>query len=331
MLCLGIESTAHTFGVGIVDENCRVLSNKKAVYVPPSGGIVPREAFLHHTSKAPEVLLSSLKEAGIDIGDIDVFSFSRGPGLGPCLRAGAVLTRFLSLKTGKPIIGVNHCVAHIEIGKKLSGASDPVVLYVSGGNTQVLAFVDGRYRTFGETLDVGVGNALDMFARECGLQHPGGPKIERLAENGKYVKLPYTVKGMCLSFSGIITEALRLYRSGVRLEDLCFSLQETLFAMLTEVTERALAHTGKNEVLLTGGVAANKRLREMLRIMCEERGADFYTVPHEFAGDNGAMIAWTGILAFTSGISEKVEDTKINPRWRTDEVDITWIQPSTNL
>ena len=114
-------------------------------------------------------------------------------------------------------------------------------------------------------IDIGMGNAIDKFGREAGLPFPAGPEIERLAKKGKYVELPYVVKGMGLSFSGIITEAIRKLKTGIPLEDISYSLQETIFAMLTEVTERALAHTGKNEVLLTGGVAANQRLQEMIR------------------------------------------------------------------
>jgi N6-L-threonylcarbamoyladenine synthase/protein kinase Bud32 len=220
---------------------------------------------------------------------------------------------------------VNHCVAHIEIGRLTTGVKDPVTLYVSGANTQVLAFVSGKYRCFGETQDIGIGNALDKFGRETGLGFPAGPKIEQLAKGGKYIELPYVVKGMDLSFSGIITECLRRKQNGERMEDICFSLQETAFAMLTEVTERAMAHTGKDEVLLTGGVAANSRLQNMLDIMCKERGAAFKVVDKAFSGDNGAMIAWTGILAFRSGQKPLEKGAGILPRQRTDEVDIPWM------
>ena len=164
-------------------------------------------------------------------------------------------------------MGVNHCVAHVEIGKLVTKTEDPVTLYVSGGNTIVTAFDDGRYRIFGETLDIAIGNMLDVFAREMGLQHPGGAKIERLAKEGKkFVPLPYTVKGMDLAYSGLLTAALSK-RKDCKIEELCYSLQEVAFSMLAEVTERAVAHTSKKEVLLTGGVARNKRLQEMLQVI----------------------------------------------------------------
>ncbi len=324
MLSLGIESTAHTFGVGICDEKGNILANAKSTYKPPKGkGIIPTDAAKHHRREAVSVLASALDRAGVKIEDIDIFCFSQGPGLPPCLNVGREVIRRIA--GDKPIYGVNHCIAHIEIGLLKTGASDPVVCYVSGGNTQIIAFVANRYRCFGETIDIALGNALDMFAREAGLELPGGPKIEELAKNGKFVELPYVVKGMDLSFTGIITEAIKKLRTEYRLEDLCFSLQETCFAMLVEVTERAMAHTEKEEVLLTGGVAANRRLREMFEIMCKERGARFYVVPPELAGDNGAMIAWIGVLLHMTG-SEPLnpERLEIKPKWRTDEVEIPW-------
>ncbi len=319
MICLGVESTAHTFGVGIVADG-KVLANVRDMYVPKKGGIHPREAADHHSEVCEQVLRQAIADAKIKPSEIDLVAFAQGPGLHPCLRVGAVFARSLALRLDKPVIGVNHCVAHIEIGKTSTKLSEPVVLYVSGGNTQVIAFTEGKYRIFGETMDSGIGNVLDTFGREAGLGHPGGPKIEQLAKNGKYTKLPYVVKGMDLSFSGILSEATRKLKTE-KLEDICYSFQETCFAMLTEVVERAVAHTGKTEVLLTGGVAANERLQEMLKIMCEERGAKFAVVPKEFSGDNGAMIAWTGLL----NRMNKTTDMKIRPRWRTDDVDIDYL------
>ena len=324
MICLGIESTAHTFGVGIVNDK-KILANVKSVYTPKKGGIHPREAAEHHSLAADATIKKALSDADIKITDINLFAFSQGPGLPPCLRIGAVSARYLSLKHDKPVIGVNHCISHIEIGKLATGAKNAVTLYASGGNTQIIAFTEGRYRIFGETLDIGIGNALDQFARSLGLPHPGGPKIEEIAKKGKYVKLPYVVKGIDLSFSGIVSEAKKLYEQKTKKEDLCYSFQETTFSMLTEITERAVAHTGKKEVLLTGGVAANNRLKEMLGIMCKERNIDFFAVPKDLAGDNGTMIAYNGLIAYKSGERQKIEQTKINQKWRTDEVNVSWI------
>lgn len=325
MLCLGIEGTAHTFGVGIVDSRGKVRANVSKVYTPRKGGIHPREAAQFHAANARAVLDEALQKAKVDIEDIGLVAFSIGPGLGPCLRTAATAARALAIWLRVPIVGVNHCVAHVEIGRLVEAAKDPVTLYVSGGNTQVIAFDAGRYRVFGETLDIPVGNCLDVFAREVGLPQPGGPNVERLAREGRrYIPLPYVVKGMDLSFSGLMTEAVRKYRAGADLHDLCFSLQETAFAALVEVTERAVAHTEKKEVMLTGGVAANKRLREMVQLMAKEHGAKFYVPPPSLSVDNGAMISWTGLLLYKCGIRHKIEDTIVRQRWRTDEIEIPW-------
>lgn len=323
MICLGIESTAHTFGIGICDEKGKILANEKSVYKPRKGwGIVPMDAGKHHEKEGENVLKMALEKANLELKDIGIISYSRGPGLPPCLYKGLELAKDLSEKHGKPLIGVNHCVAHIEIGRLTSGFKDPVVVYVSGGNTQIISFSESRYRVFGECMDMGVGNALDKFGRSVGLDFPQAPKIEKIAKKGKWVDLPYVVKGMDLSFSGILTSCIQKHERGEKLENLCFSIQEVFFSMLAEVTERALAHLGKNEVLLTGGVAANERLQEMMNTMCKERGAKFEVVPRELSGDQGGMIAWTGILAHKSG--QKISKD-VDSRWRTDDVEVLWL------
>ncbi len=190
----------------------------------------------------------------------------------------------------------------------------------------ISGFEAGRYRIFGETLDIAVGNCLDSFAREAGLEYPGGPAIEKMAEKGDELhSLPYIVKGMDLSFSGIATSIINLLRSGDHeVADLCYSLQETAFAMLGEVTERALAHTGKPEILLTGGVGANKRLRSIVKTIAEEHGSNSYFVPIQYATDNGAKIAWTGLIAYQAGVTTPIESSFIDTKWRINQVEIPW-------
>ena len=330
--CLGIESSADDFGVGIATFRGEILANKSDSYIPAEGGIHPREAARHHAEVADKVLKEALSKAGIKPTELSVIAFSQGPGLGPSLRTGATVARALASYLDVPLVGVNHSIAHIEIGKLKTGAKDPVTLYASGGNTMVTAFESGRYRVFGETLDIALGNCLDVFAREAGLKHkkglPLGAAVEQLAaKGGKLVSLPYVVKGMDLSLSGLLTAAtVQLHKGVCTLEDLCYSLQEHAFSMVTEVTERALAHTEKKEVLLTGGVAANKRLQTMLAIISEEHDAKFSVVPLEFATDNGAMIAWTGVLAFRHGLVTALDESFVRLRWRVDKVDVPWIQ-----
>lgn len=322
MICLGIEGTAEKLGAGIVSFGGEILANS-VKHAPLEGGIHPREAAQHHAENMKATLEAALHKAGIGLGDIDVVAFSQGPGLGPCLRVAAISARAISLMKKIPIIGVNHCIAHIEIGRLLTKASDPLTLYVSGGNTQVTAYTGGRYRVFGETLDIAIGNCIDQFAREMKLGSPGGPIVENLAKQGSYFALPYVVKGMDLSFSGLLTAAIEAAKKQ-KIEDVCCSLQETAFSMLVEVTERALAHAEKKEVMLAGGVAANKRLQEMISLMAEEHGAKFLVPPKDVLGDNGAMIAWLGILMHKSGVIQRIEDTMVKQRYRTDEVEVTW-------
>lgn len=325
MIVLGIEGTAHTIGIGVVDDSANILANEIEMYKPEKGGIHPREAANHHAERVAPLIEKALKTAGIGAHDIDLVCFSQGPGLGPCLRTAATAARALSLTLEVPIIGVNHCIAHLEIGVAKTPARDPVLLYASGGNTQVIAFANGRYRIFGETLDIGIGNMFDKLGREIGLGYYAGPKVEKLALEGKrLLELPYSVKGMDMAFSGIMTAALYLRSKGESLEDICFSTQETCFAMLTEVTERAMAHVEKKEVLLGGGVVQNKRLREMVSKMAEDRGAMMFVPEAKLCIDNGAMIAWTGLVMYRSGIRMTIDDTHIRQRFRTDDVEVTW-------
>lgn len=329
MVILGIESTAHTFGVAVVDKG-KILANVKDSYTTQSGGIIPVEAAKHHERVADEVYAKALRESGINEQEIDAIAISNAPGLAPCLLAGLRFVKKLAKKLKIPVVPVNHCIAHLEIGR-LTGARDPVLLYTSGANTQIIAYASGKYRIFGETLDIGIGNFIDTFARYAGIGFPGGPKIQELASKSNeknYIELPYSVKGMDVAFSGMLTKLRNLLeQKKYRLEDLAFSLQETAFAMLVEASERALAHTGKKELLLGGGVACNKRLQEMCRIMCEERGAKFYVPENSLLVDNAGMIAFLGEIMFEKGIfvkGKEIDKVDINPRERTDDVDVKW-------
>ncbi|MCF7862004.1 bifunctional N(6)-L-threonylcarbamoyladenine synthase/serine/threonine protein kinase [Candidatus Woesearchaeota archaeon] len=323
MIVLGIESTAHTFGVGIIEDR-NVLANVKDAYTTESGGIIPSAAADHHVNACKQVLNDGLKKAGISMKDIDLIAFSQGPGIGNTLEVGAVAARTLSITYGIPIIGVNHCVAHLEVGNLCTDAKDPVLLYCSGANTQVIAFEGGRYRVFGETLDIGIGNFLDSVAREMGLGFPGGPKIYELSLKSKnYIELPYVVKGMDVSFGGIFTNVKSKLQKHSK-EDLAYSIQETVFAMMLEVAERAMAHCNKSKLLLGGGVACNKRFQEMAHKMCKQREGTCFIPPSEFLLDNGGMIAWLGYIVAKAGNKMNIEDTSIRPYERTDDIDVNW-------
>lgn len=325
MIVLGIESTAHTASVGIVDETARVLGLSSDMYRPAQGGIHPREAANHHVELLPGLVRAALDAAQLRAGEVDAVAFAQGPGLGPCLRAGATVARTLALLWDRPLVPVNHCVAHVEIARVLSGLDDPMLLYASGGNTQVIVFGAGRYRVLGETLDIGIGNFLDKLWIALGGSFPGGPALEAEAKLGhELLSLPYAVHGMDVTFSGMLTAALALHRDGASRPDLAYSVEVTAYSMLTEITERALAHRQRVEVVLGGGVACNERLRAMVSSMVEARGGRCFAPPRSLCVDNGAMIAWTGLLAGRAGLAVPVERSTVNPRQRTDQVPARW-------
>jgi N6-L-threonylcarbamoyladenine synthase/protein kinase Bud32 len=328
MRVLGVEGTAWAASAAVYDSVLDSVLIESDQYEPDSGGIHPREAAEHMGDAIPRVVERALDHAeSTDDGDgpaIDAVAFSRGPGLGPCLRIVGTAARALAGALDVPLVGVNHMVAHLEIGRHRSGFDSPVCLNASGANAHLLGFRDGRYRVLGETMDTGVGNALDKFTRHVGWSHPGGPKIEAAAEDGEFVELPYVVKGMDFSFSGIMSAAKDAYDDGTPVEDVCFSLQEHVFAMLTEVSERALSLTGTDELVLGGGVGQNGRLREMLAGMCEARGAEFYAPEPRFLRDNAGMIAVLGAKMYAAGDTLPIEESAIDPDFRPDEVPVTW-------
>uniref|UniRef100_A0A8R1E5K9 N(6)-L-threonylcarbamoyladenine synthase n=1 Tax=Caenorhabditis japonica TaxID=281687 RepID=A0A8R1E5K9_CAEJA len=330
MVCvLGIEGSANKIGVGIIRDG-EVLSNPRATFhAPPGEGFRPTETAVHHRQQIIRLVKEALQQAKIEHPEteIDGIAFTKGPGMGGPLQVGAIVARTLSLTWKKPIIPVNHCVGHIEMGRLITGADNPVVLYVSGGNTQVISYTNRRYRIFGETIDIAVGNCLDRFARVLKLPNDPSPgyNIEQLAKNGsKLFDLPYAVKGMDVSLSGILSliekKGPKLMESGeFTAADLCFSLQETVFAMLIEITERAMAHTASQELLIVGGVGCNLRLQEMASVMCAERNAHLFATDERFCIDNGAMIARAGELMLASGMKFDLSKTTITQRYRTDQ------------
>ena len=326
---LGIESTAHTFGVAVVNWDGKILSNVKDSYTTEEGGMIPLEVREHHKRVARELYLRALDEANVGGGGISAIAFSNAPGLAPCLLEGMAFVKELAGRLGIPVVCVNHCVAHLEIGESV-GAKDPVMLYASGANTQVIAYESGKYRVFGETLDLGVGNFIDTVARYMGLGFPGGPKIMKLAseyEGDDLLELPYSIKGMDVAFSGLQTKIKNLLDKGEDKATIAYSMQEVVFAMLVEAAERALAHTGKRELLLGGGVACNSRLQEMCRVMCEERGCKLFVPPRDLLVDNAGMIGYLGWKMFLAGLKfdvKNLDDVDIAPRERTDDVDVTW-------
>ena len=327
MLGLGIESTAHTFSCAVLEKTRntgKILSDVRKIYRPSEGeGIHPREASRHHIEHSSAVLSESLSEAGVTVRDLDIVSYAAGPGLGPCLRVGAVVARAISSYYSIPIYPVNHAIGHIELGKLLTGAQNPLVLLVSGGHTMILAFLNKQWRVFGETLDITLGQLLDQFGRSIGFASPCGKNIEELANTTtNYVTLPYSVKGNDVSFSGLLSATKSI--ASTNKPDACFSLQETAFAMISEAVERALSFTRKKELMVVGGVAANKRLSQMLQDVCKRHKAKFFIVPLKYAGDCGSQICWTGLLESQTKKGSSLEQTFVTQSWRLDSVVIDY-------
>lgn len=368
-IAIGLEGSANKLGVGIIkhpllaesssgdnSHNCQVeiLSNIRDTYItPPGEGFLPRDTARHHRNWCVRIIKKALEQAKINDPklDIDVICFTRGPGMGAPLHSVAIAARTCSLIWNVPLVGVNHCVGHIEMGREITKAMNPVVLYVSGGNTQVIAYSENRYRIFGETLDVAIGNCLDRFARTLKIPNDPSPgyNIEQLAKNcknkDKLIELPYTVKGMDLSMSGILAYidslAKDLFKGNkknkllfdkqsgepiVTVEDLCYSLQENLFAMLVEITERAMAHVNADQVLIVGGVGSNARLQEMMGQMCKDRAnGRVHATDERFCIDNGVMIAQAGLLQYRMGsVVKDLSETVVTQKFRTDEVYVSW-------
>lgn len=328
MIAIGFEGSANKLGVGIVKDEA-ILSNERVTYItPPGTGFVPSATAEHHRRELLRVLKKALDKAGVKIKDIDVFCYTKGPGMASPLIMVATVARTLAFHYKKPLVPVNHCIAHIEMGRFITKAQNPILLYVSGGNTQIIAYKDGLYKIFGETLDIAVGNCLDRIGRHLGL--PNEPctaaNVEKYALNGKrYIEIPYVVKGMDVSFSGILSYCKNFEcKSTQDHYDLCFSLQETVFAMLVEVTERAMAYTNSSEALIVGGVGCNRRLQEMMEDMVKQRGGTVHCTDERFCIDNGLMIAHTGLLMHKSGCSFFFEELKCQQRFRTDSVKVKW-------
>jgi N6-L-threonylcarbamoyladenine synthase len=390
LLALGCEGSANKIGIGIIRHASLataqsapdVLANVRHTFVsPPGTGFLPKDTAQHHRAHFVPLVQAALRDAGMTPAQaaqsLACIAYTRGPGMGAPLAGVAIAARTLALLWGGsgsnkhddddedeeddassaasclPMVGVNHCVGHIEMGRAVTGADNPVVLYVSGGNTQVIAYAARRYRILGEALDIAVGNCLDRFARTLGLSNDPAPgyNIELMArrasaacEGGtarapRLLDLPYTVKGMDCSFSGVLASvdalAERMRRGlgpadddaggpAITPEELCFSLQETVFAMLVEITERAMAHVGSRQVLIVGGVGCNERLQAMMGAMAAARGGSVYATDERFCIDNGIMIAHAGLLAYETGFRTRLEDSTCTQRFRTDEVYVGW-------
>lgn len=326
MAVLGIESSAHTMGIGIVDRG-KVLCNVKRMYKITDKGLIPARVAEFHSEGVGELISEALKAAKIGADDIEAVGYTKGPGLGGCLRVGRLAALTLGKDLEVPVMPINHAVAHIEVAKWYLKMKNPLALYVSGGNSQIIGLNEDPYRhyhIYGETFDLGVGNMIDNFARSAKLNPAWGSTVAKVAAQGRYIEMPYTVKGMDFAFAGLLTNAEALLASGKSVKDVAYSLQETAFAMLLEASERAMMLMNSKEFLICGGVAQSTRLKEMAEIMCKAHGARFGVAADEYNADNGAMIALVAEKMFRSGYKTKASECDVKQKYRIDSVRVGW-------
>lgn len=292
MITLGIESTAHTLGIGIkIDEK---LINIFNTY---SGSYIPRELAEHHSKIFPNLLMEALKQANININEINLIAVSQGPGIGAPLSLGVGMANYLSTKLKVPLIGVNHGYAHIKIVEYMNSKTADLALYISGGNTMIIRLRD--LKIIGETLDMGIGNMLDKAARKLNLN--GAAELEKLAlESNSYIRIPYTVKGMNTTFAGIYTYFINKVNENNK-KELAYSLFHTSFSMLLETLARAVFAYKAKSVIICGGVAQSKILNKMLDKFQEQYKIEIIRTENIYNRDNGAMIAVLGEELYKKG------------------------------
>lgn len=330
---IGFESTAHTFSAAVVKitgKKIEILSNVLDKFPPSKQGFIPRELADHHAAVFPIVLRTALNDAHVKLEEISAVAYSQGAGIGHSLHIGYVAATSIAIALRVPLVPVNHGIAHIEITRKDCATKNPLVLYVSGGNTQILTKQKDAYHVYGETLDMGVGNMLDNLGRLLELEIPDavGVASEANKKGAKYVECPYSVKGMNVSFTGMLTYTEKklvplIKKKEITTSDVCFSIQETAFAMLCEITERALCHTDAKEIILCGGNARNKRLQQMLIAMSEAHGVKVVIPPFEYAGDNAAMITYTAAQMLIHK-TKLPKDISPEQKMRTDDATVNW-------
>ncbi len=338
MYILGFESTAHTFGAAVVEfsrnskkltpGNTKIISQIDKKFPSLKEGFIPRKLADFHAKNFPSILSQALSDADFSISDLDAVCYSYGPGIGHSLHVGYIAAKSISISQKIPLIPVNHALAHIEIARFHSDFDDPLAIYVSGGNTQLLVKEPlskkySHYRVLGETLDIGLGNYLDQVGRHLQLSPPDAVGVLKEAEKGKtLLSLPYLVKGMSTSFSGMLTSVRKLDLSKYAIPDICYSSQEYAFSMLLEAAERALTLTSKKQIVGVGGNYRNKRLQQMTQELAREHHVKLHIPSFQMLGDNAGMIAITGALQLHSKCFNS--DPSPNQKARIGKEKVSW-------
>ncbi len=332
MIVLGIESSCDETGVALYDSHNGLLAHEihsqidlHALY----GGVVPELASRDHVRRLVPLTQQILHKAGLNRHQIEGVAFTAGPGLAGALMTGSIMARSLAYSLDCPAIGVHHMEGHLLAPMLESETPDfPFVcLLVSGGHT-LLVRVDeiGRYRVLGESIDDAAGEAFDKTAKVLGLPYPGGPHLAKLAQKGnpQAISLPRPMlnrPGLNFSFSGLKTAAITELRANPALahEDLAASFEAAVVDTLLAKCKRALQQEQLTTLVISGGVGANKNLREQADQMCSKLGGRAFYPRLEFCTDNGAMIALVGALRLDKD-ERSALDLSVRPRWSLDEL-----------
>lgn len=330
---LGIETSCDDTGVAIYDSERGLLAHALYSQIKTHqeyGGVVPELAARDHIRKIVPLIEAVLKEAGCDRTTITGIGFTSGPGLAGALLAGSAVAKGLAYSWGVPAIGVHHMEGHMLAPMLEHKAPEfPfIALLVSGGHT-LLAQVKGigEYRILGQTVDDAVGEAFDKTAKILGLDYPGGPAISKAAEKGdpsrfKFPRPMIDRPGMDFSFSGLKTFALNTVEKELIDEqtvcDIAYAFQDAAVDTLVIKCKRALLHTNAKRLVVAGGVGANIRLREQLKIMTDKMRAKLFYPRIEFCTDNGAMIAYAGSKRLHQASTDL--SFQVKPRWSLEDL-----------
>jgi N6-L-threonylcarbamoyladenine synthase len=329
-LILGLESSCDDSAVALVTSDRRILAQAVVGQNDahrPFGGVVPEIAARAHVEILPRLIREVLAEAGITIEEVDAIAATAGPGLIGGVMVALLAGKGLALASGKPLVAVNHLEGH-ALSPRLA---DPnldfpyLVLLVSGGHCQLLEVAGvGRYRRLATTIDDAAGEAFDKAAKLLGQSYPGGPAIEQLAQAGdpSAVPLPRPLAGSSephFSFAGLKSAVQRAVVSGkYRREDIAASFQQAVADCLVDRTARALETCAAPTLVVAGGVAANRLIRDRLAALAEARGRSYSVPPAWLCTDNAAMIAWAGAERLAAGMTDGY-DAPARARWPLDE------------
>ena len=319
IIILGIESSCDETSVAVVKNGREVLSNVINTQISIHelyGGVVPEIASRNHVENISPVMKEALKEANIKIDDVDGIACTYGPGLVGALLVGVSYAKALSYAANKPLIGVNHIQGHIAANYITYKEPKPpfLTLLISGGNTQLVLVKDyTEFEILGKTRDDAVGEAFDKIARVIGLGYPGGPKMDKLAQEGTpNIVLPKVhIDGLDFSFSGLKTAIINLHHKtpDINKADLAASFEKDVAEILLENTKKAVKETNINKIALAGGVSANSYIRKAFKELEEKENIKVYYPELKLCTDNAAMIASAGYYNFLKG---NFSDLKLN-------------------